>query len=216
MSIAGKIRTVLTLGKGVTGNLPEPDDKADPFDQFADWLQFAETSGVFLPEALTLSTCDIHNRPSSRMVLLKSFDQNGFVFFSNYQSRKAQDIEANPNVCMLFHWSTLQRQVRIEGCAKKITTAQSEAYFKSRGRGSKIGAWASKQSQPIASRDQLKKREQYFQDKFPTDVPLPDFWGGYKLEPTVFEFWQGRANRLHDRISYTKDGQTWKSQRISP
>ena len=216
MSISGKIRTLLTLGKGVTGNLPPPPKDADPYSLFADWFDFASNAGILLPEAMSLSTCNLDNRPSSRMVLLKSFDENGFVFYTNYGSRKAEDLDANPNAALLFHWTTLQRQVRIEGKAVRVSKEVSAAYFNSRNRGSKIGAWASRQSQTLESRDTLKQKENYYQNKFPGDVPAPDFWGGYVLKPVQFEFWQGRINRLHDRIVYTENGASWISKRLNP
>ncbi len=216
MHILGQIRTLLTFGKGVTGNLPAPAEDSDPYSLFADWFSLASTAGILLPEAMSLSTCNLDNRPSSRMVLLKSFDENGFVFYTNYGSRKAQELDANPHASLLFHWSVQQRQVRIEGEVSRVSKEVSAAYFNSRSRGSKIGAWASRQSQPLESRNNLKQREQYFQDKFPGDVPLPDFWGGYILKPVQFEFWQGRLNRLHDRIVYTTNEGNWASKRLNP
>ncbi|MEJ2273225.1 MAG: pyridoxamine 5'-phosphate oxidase [Woeseiaceae bacterium] len=170
------------------------------------------------PNAVTLSTVDSASRPSSRTVLLKSFDENGFVFYTNYESRKAADITANPNVSMLFFWSEAARQVKIRGTAEKIPTSESLKYFLSRPRGSQIGAWVSHQSSVISSRALLEEKFQEIKRKFrEKDVPLPAFWGGYRVVPDQIEFWQGRANRLHDRFEYTKqDDGRWTIERLAP
>lgn len=166
---------------------------------------------------MTLATADKDGRPSARIVLMKSFDEQGFVFYTNYDSRKGQELAENPRACLLFYWSPLWRQVRIEGAVEKVSEAESEEYFHSRPLGSKLGAWASDQSQPVESREQLEKQFEEFNSKFADNVPRPPHWGGYRLRPDVIEFWQGRENRLHDRLRYTlqKDG-SWLIERLAP
>lgn len=217
MSLINKIRCALTLGQGVLVNLPDLDPSVDPYDQFRNWFKSAQDCGIILPESMTLSTVDADGQPSCRVVLLKELSQDGFVFFTNYGSNKAQDLAHNPKVALTFHWNILQRQVRIKGEVEKISTADSNAYFQSRGRGSRIGAWASRQSAVIASRSILEDNVKTFTDKFANkDVPLPEFWGGYVVKPTSIEFWQGKADRLHDRFSYVRDGEDWRVDRLSP
>ena len=166
---------------------------------------------------MTLATADKDGRTSARIVLMKSFDDQGFVFYTNYNSRKGQDFEDNPRACLLFYWSQLWRQVRIEGEVEKVSAAESDEYFHSRPLGSKIGAWASDQSQPVESREQLEKRFEEFDLKFADNVPRPPHWGGYRVKPNIIEFWQGRENRLHDRLRYTlqTDG-GWLIERLGP
>ena len=166
---------------------------------------------------MTLATADKHGRPSARIVLMKSCDAQGFVFYTNYDSRKGQELAENPHACLLFYWSQLWRQVRIEGAIEKVSEAESEEYFHSRPLGSKLGAWASDQSQPVESREQLEKQFEEFNRKFAGNVPRPPHWGGYRLRPDVIEFWQGRENRLHDRLRYNlrADG-TWTVERLAP
>lgn len=166
---------------------------------------------------MTLATADTAGRPSARIVLMKSFDEQGFVFYTNYGSRKGQDLAENTRACLLFYWSPLWRQVRIEGAVEKVSEAESEEYFHSRPLGSKLGAWASDQSQPVASREQLEKQFEEFNSKFADNVPRPPHWGGYRLRPDVIEFWQGRENRLHDRLQYNlqPDG-SWLIERLAP
>lgn len=192
----------------------------DPFDQFSLWFQQACQADLLEPNALVLSTVTPEGVPYPRTVLLKYFDRDGFVFFTNYGSRKAQHIEANPHVSMLFPWYPLERQLAIIGTAAKISTAESLKYFASRPRGSQIGAWVSQQSQIISSRQLLEMQFEKMKQKFLNqDVPLPDFWGGYRVKPTRFEFWQGRPNRLHDRFLYSLDagqGRDWNLVRLSP
>jgi pyridoxamine 5'-phosphate oxidase len=170
------------------------------------------------PNAVTLSTVDSEQRPSSRTVLLKSFDERGFVFYTNYESKKAVHIENNPNVSLLFFWSDAARQVKIRGKAEKLSTKESLAYFLSRPRGSQIGAWVSAQSSVISSRSMLESKFQEIKKKFKDrDISLPSFWGGYRVVPEEIEFWQGRRNRLHDRFLFTKqDDGTWKIERLAP
>lgn len=189
----------------------------DPIALFGNWFEAANRAGVYLPEAVSLSTASPDGRPSSRMVLLKDFDDRGFVFFTNYESRKATELNANPQAAMLFHWAFLQRQVRVEGRVERVTREESEAYFRSRARGSRIGAWASRQSRPLASREELEQRVSDMERRFgDDDIPLPDFWGGYRVKPERIEFWQGRLYRLHDRIVFTKEKNRWSTERLFP
>jgi len=210
---------VEALRRSATGfALDREDLDDDPIVQFEAWFAHACETVPMDPNAVTLSTVDAESRPSSRTVLLKSFDENGFVFYTNYQSRKAADIEANPNVSMLFFWSEAARQVKIRGTAEKMSPAESLKYFLSRPRGSQIGAWVSHQSSVISSRALLEAKFQEIKQKFrDKDVPLPSFWGGYRVVPNQIEFWQGRANRLHDRFEYTKqDDGSWSIERLAP
>jgi pyridoxamine 5'-phosphate oxidase len=190
----------------------------DPIRQFALWFEQARASGLTEPNAMSLATASASGELSVRTVLLKLFDQQGFVFFSNYRSRKAQDIEANAQVALLFPWLDLERQVKIRGRAEKISSAESLKYFLSRPHGSQLGAWVSDQSQVLSSRQVLEMKFQEMNRKFSEgSVPLPDFWGGYRVRPHSIEFWQGRENRLHDRLVYTlqPDG-SWPIARLMP
>jgi pyridoxamine 5'-phosphate oxidase len=210
---------VEALRRSATGfALDREDLDDDPIVQFEKWFSYACETVPMDPNAVTLSTVDSASRPSSRTVLLKSFDENGFVFYTNYESRKAADITANPNVSMLFFWSEAARQVKIRGTAEKIPTSESLKYFLSRPRGSQIGAWVSHQSSVISSRALLEEKFQEIKRKFrEKDVPLPAFWGGYRVVPDQIEFWQGRANRLHDRFEYMKqDDGRWTIERLAP
>lgn len=166
---------------------------------------------------MTLATADREGHPCARIVLLKGVDDQGFVFYTNYQSRKGQELGENSRACLLFYWSPLWRQVRIEGTVEKVSPAESDEYFQSRPLGSKLGAWASDQSRPVENRAQLEKRFEEFSSKFGDHVPRPPHWGGYRVKPAVIEFWQGRENRLHDRLRYARqaDG-TWVIERLAP
>ena len=202
----------------VSRGLSRKDLDDSPFTQFEKWFQQAEQSGLTMPNAMTLATVSAEGQPSVRTVLLKFFDERGFVFYTNYNSRKARDIAANPLVALLFPWLDLHRQVKIEGRAEKVPTAESMKYFMTRPRGSQIGAWVSNQSAPITSRQMLLMKFEELKRKFADrEVPLPDFWGGYRVVPTCIEFWQGRENRLHDRFEYRlqSDG-SWLIQRLAP
>ncbi len=197
--------------------LRRADLHVDPVEQFGRWFQQACDAELLEPNAMVLSTADGH-RPTSRTVLLKAFDERGFVFFTNYASRKARDIAQQPVVSLLFPWYGLQRQLAVLGPARRISLAESLAYFASRPFGSQIGAWVSQQSQVISSRSLLEQQWQSLRRRFREgDVPLPESWGGYWVEPTEFEFWQGRENRLHDRFRYrrTADG-PWQIERLAP
>jgi len=190
---------------------------ASPFDQFQQWFDEAQKSEVTEPNAMVLSTSDLSGHITQRTVLLKAIDPNGFVFYTNYKSRKARQIEENPQVCILFPWYQLERQVIITGRAEKVSTAQSMKYFLSRPLGSQLGAWVSHQSEVITSRSILEMKLQEMKAKFKDGkIPLPDFWGGYKIVPDSIEFWQGRASRLHDRILYTRSDSDWSTQRLAP
>ena len=177
MSLKSSIKTVLTLGKGVARGLPEAASNMDPIELFGDWLHAAEESGILLPESVSLATATEDGRPSVRMVLLKEVDERGFVFYTNYGSRKATEFDANPRAALCFHWAVLHRQVRVAGAVERISEEESAAYFASRTKGTRLGAWASKQSQPLSERKQLETRLREAQQRFPgDDVPLPSFW----------------------------------------
>ena len=217
MSLLNKIRCAFTLGQGVLVDLPDLDPSIDPFEQFQNWFKSAQDCGIVLPESMTVSTVDDNGYPACRVVLLKELTKEGFVFFTNYDSRKGQELANNPHIALTFHWNILQRQVRIQGVVEKISAEDSNAYFQSRGRGSRIGAWASPQSSVISSRQVLEQKVKQFTDKFAdSEVPLPEFWGGYIVKPSSIEFWQGKADRLHDRFSYVKDGENWSVDRLAP
>ncbi|AGF47101.1 pyridoxamine 5'-phosphate oxidase [Candidatus Kinetoplastibacterium desouzaii TCC079E] len=199
-------------------SLLENDLLQSPFDQFNKWLSDALENKVYEPNAMTLSTVDKDMQPSSRILLLKSFDNDGFVFYTNYKSRKGIDLENNSKACLLFFWPTLERQVRIEGYVNKTSTIESDEYYRSRPLESRIGAWASIQSQIINDRSDFKTKEKYYKQKFGENPPRPSYWGGYRLTPKVFEFWQGRPSRLHDRIIYRLQNEStnWQISRLSP
>lgn len=197
--------------------LDENDVHADPIEQFKIWLD--ESLKAILPEpnAMTLSTVDSDQKPHSRIVLLKGIEKNGFIFYTNYKSDKGRDIESNPNVSICFLWKELERQVRIEGVAKKISSEASEEYFVSRPVKSQIGAVASEQSSVIENRAILEEKFEALTKLYSTGhVPMPDHWGGYVVEPTSIEFWQGRRSRLHDRIKYEKEKKNWIIKRLAP
>jgi len=200
------------------GPLLRDSMNADPFRQFLQWFQEAEQAGMPLPNAMNLATSTQAGRPSVRMVLLKGVDDRGLIFHTNYQSRKGQEIKENPFAAIVFYWSALARQVRIEGKVEKLDPAESEAYFASRPRGSQIGAHASPQSQVVADRDALVAIYQAAEKKFSgKSVPRPENWGGYRLVPQIFEFWQEGANRIHDRLRYRRDeAGDWVLERLAP
>ena len=190
----------------------------DPLTQFAAWM--ADTVAAALPEptAMVLATVSADGRPRARTVLLKNYDSAGFTFYTNRTSRKGSDLAEVPRACLLFPWHAIRRQVIIEGPVTPLTTAQSQPYFRSRPHGSQLGAWASRQSSVISSRAELDDRYTEVSRRWPdgTDVPMPDFWGGYLLTPEVVEFWQGRPNRLHDRLRYRREGGAWVIERLAP
>ncbi len=198
--------------------LRESDVDPDPFNQFRSWLDQALAANLPQPFGMALATATNAGRPSVRMVLLRGFDERGFVFFTNYQSRKAQELANNPQAALVFYWPELDRQVRIEGTVQRISAEESDAYFQSRERGSRLGAWASPQSQVIASREALESCMEELAAKYrDSDVPRPLHWGGYRLVAEVIEFWQGQPNRLHDRLRYRRvDGDVWLLERLAP
>ncbi|MFA4913012.1 MAG: pyridoxamine 5'-phosphate oxidase [Comamonadaceae bacterium] len=195
--------------------LLESSALACPFDQFARWFAQAQAAGVAEPNAMTLATVNAQGRPSARTVLVKGYDQAGFTFFTNYESRKGHDLAANDYAALLFFWQPLERQVRIEGRVEKVAPEVSDAYFQSRPVGSRLGAWASQQSQPT-TREELLAREAAFAEQYGQTPPRPPHWGGYCLRPDAFEFWQGRPSRLHDRLSYQPDADGWRIVRLAP
>jgi pyridoxamine 5'-phosphate oxidase len=197
--------------------LREHDLDPDPIAQFRAWFADAESAGIDLPEAMTLSTATLGGAPSARTVLLKGVDAGGLVFYTNYRSRKARELAENPRAALLFHWQALGRQVRIEGAVERISPEESEAYFRTRPLGSRLGAWASPQSEPIESRAILEARLAEVAAEYEGgDVPRPPFWGGYRLEPDSLELWQHRQNRLHDRLRYVRGAEGWTVERLAP
>ena len=197
--------------------LAEADVDADPVVQFGRWFEQAEQGGLLEPHAMTLATATPDGRPSARIVLLRDFDERGFCFYTNYQSRKGDELAANPRAALVFWWDKLERQVRIEGTVERTSRAESEAYFASRPPGSQLSAAVSPQSRVIEDRAALERRVAELATAVPDGkVPLPDFWGGYRLAHEVVEFWQGRPNRLHDRLRYRRAGGAWRIERLAP
>jgi len=198
-------------------SLDENDIDTDPVEQFARWWTDAINSEIFEVNAMTLATSTKDGKPSARIVLLKGYDDRGFVFYTNYESHKGNELAENPYAALVFFWKEIERQVRIEGVVEKISAAESDAYFFSRPEGSRVGAWASPQSTVIENRELLETNARYYTAEFKNSIPRPPHWGGYRVMPLKIEFWQGRSNRLHDRIQYTKTTEgSWKAERLAP
>ncbi len=200
------------------GALDEAGVAADPLVQFGAWLEEARAAlASDEAHAMTLATVGDDTRPSARIVLLRGYDDRGLVFFTNYESRKGRELAAHPCAALVFYWAPLQRQIRIEGDVRPLQAADSDAYFAQRPRGHRLSAWASKQSAPLASRAALEAQIAHAEERFGDgEIPRPAYWGGYRLTPHAFEFWQGRPDRAHDRLAYRRDGTAWRISRLSP
>ena len=196
--------------------LSESEADPDPLRQFAMWLREAVQAGLALPNAMTLATADAAGTPDARIVLLKDLEQDGFVFYTNYHSRKARELEARPAACLVFQWSELERQVRIQGAVDKVSAADSDRYFASRPLGARLSAWASAQSDAVSGREVLEEAVRQVRKRYGDDPPRPPHWGGYRVMPQAIEFWQGRADRLHDRLLYTRTSDGWRIERLAP
>ncbi len=210
-SVAGLRREYTRAGLG------KRDADPDPIEQFRKWFDEALSANLHEPNAMILATATPDGNPSARTVLLKGFDERGFVFYTNYEGRKGRELEANPRCALLFYWGELERQVRIEGRVKRVTEAESDVYFATRPRRSQLGAWASEQSRPVRDRGAMETRVRELEEEYEgCDIPRPPFWGGYRVEPEVMEFWQGRESRLHDRLVYRRDVEGWTIERLQP
>jgi pyridoxamine 5'-phosphate oxidase len=199
-------------------SLMETDVAGSPFQQFQHWWEEAVKSDIYEVNAMTLATASMTGLPAARIVLLKGFDEKGFIFFTNYESFKGMQLAENPRACLVFFWKELERQVRITGLVEKVNAGESDEYYNSRPEQSRIGAWVSPQSQVIEDRQWLEQNEKKYEQEFASKkIPRPAYWGGYRVKPVTIEFWQGRPNRLHDRIQYSlQDAGTWKIERLAP
>jgi pyridoxamine 5'-phosphate oxidase len=209
--------SIAQLRKNYTfGQLSETDVPGNPLPLFKLWFDQAVRAECPEPNSMALATADKAGNPSARIVLLKGADENGFSFFTNYESQKGKDLATRPQAALLFHWHELERQIRIQGVVERVSANESDEYFHSRPSASRIGAWASPQSSAIPNREFLEEAEKRFKAEFGDTPPRPEHWGGYRLRPTEMEFWQGRPSRLHDRIHYKLDGSTWQVSRLAP
>jgi pyridoxamine 5'-phosphate oxidase len=212
-----KMDSIAQLRKNYTfGQLSETEVSPNPLNLFQVWFDQAVKAECPEPNSMTLATADSAGNPSARIVLLKGADSAGFTFFTNYESQKGKELAARPHAALLFHWHELERQVRIKGVVERVSPAESDEYFHSRPAASRIGAWASPQSSEIPNREFLEEAEKRFAADFGDKPPRPEHWGGYRLQPTEIEFWQGRPSRLHDRIHYQLDGAQWRITRLAP
>jgi pyridoxamine 5'-phosphate oxidase len=211
-------REIASLRKEYSrAGLAESGVAPDPIEQFRRWFDETLAAGLHEPNAMTVATATADGRPSARVVLLKGFDGRGFVFYTNYEGRKGRELDENPRAALLFYWGELERQVRVEGTVSRIAEVESDAYYASRPRGSRLGAWASEQSRVVEGREVLEGRIWDLEAEYEgREVPRPPFWGGYRVGPEVVEFWQGRENRLHDRIVYRREGNGWEIRRLQP
>ncbi|MCY4673559.1 MAG: pyridoxamine 5'-phosphate oxidase [Bacteroidetes bacterium] len=218
MSLDPHTHVSVRAGQGIIHGLPTASPDKDPIIQFQEWFDLAQDTNVYLPEAMTLATASSDGSPSARIVLLKHVDHRGFVFFTNYHSRKGDELKSNPRAALVVHWSTLQRQIRIEGNVEQISKDENETYFQSRPRGSRIGAWASRQSMPLSERSELDMRLEQFNKKYPgKDIPCPPHWGGFRVIPEKIEFWQGRKDRLHERLIFNRlPSKDWQTKLLYP
>jgi pyridoxamine 5'-phosphate oxidase len=198
------------------GSLDEAHAAAEPFAQFETWLADALAANLREPNAMTLATADAAGHPSARIVLLRGWDERGFVFFTNYDSRKGHEIAANPHASLLFYWDVLEREVRIDGAVEQLAASESDAYFARRPRGHRLSAWASPQSSVVPDRAALEAAMAEAEERFTGEVPRPPYWGGYRVVPTEIEFWQGRRNRVHDRLRYRRAETGWQRERLAP
>lgn len=197
-------------------NLTESEVSPNPFQQFRTWFDEATQAKILEPNAMTLATASPDGVPSARIVLLKGLDERGFVFYTNYESHKGQELSQNPHAALVFWWGALERQVRVAGTIDRVSDAESEAYFHSRPEGSQLGAWASNQSRPT-TREQLEQRMADLKAQYAgKTIPKPEHWGGFRLKPKIIEFWQGRSSRLHDRLVYRQQGDSWTIERLAP
>jgi pyridoxamine 5'-phosphate oxidase len=201
----------------ISTGLDKADVDHDPVVQFHVWFENAIDADLHEPNAMILATATGEGKPSARTVLLKGYDERGFVFYTNYEGRKAGELETNPECALLFYWGELERQVRVEGTVSRISEQESDAYFASRPRGSRLGAWASQQSRPVEHRSVLEERIRALEAEYEgREIPRPPFWGGYRVEPEEIEFWQGRESRLHDRLVYRREDGAWRMERLQP
>lgn len=211
------LKRMLALRKSIVLGLPEAAMDAEPLTLFKEWFEESKRYGFLMPEAMALATSTPDGRPSARMVLLKGVDEKGFMFFTNYESRKGEQLAANPNAALIFHWDALERSVRVEGQVERVSAEESDAYFQSRHPMSRIGARVSRQSRPLATKAQFHEAVAAEAKRFEgQEIPRPEHWGGFRVVPSRIEFWQGRPNRLHDRIVFQRLGDTWRSERLYP